>query len=55
MSIFTRLYVKVTERKGQAMAEYALIMAAVAVGGFIVYQKLGNQITTVLNTVIGDL
>lgn len=30
--------------RGQTMAEYALILAAVAVGVFIAYQGMGNAI-----------
>ena len=30
--------------KGQTMAEYALILAAVAIGVFIAYQSMGNEI-----------
>ena len=55
MHHLTRAYVKWTERKGQAMTEYALILAAVAVVAFVTYQALGTQIQTLLTTVIGDL
>ena len=49
MDKLTKLFVKVTEReKGQTMAEYALIMAAVAVIVFVAYQKMGTTITTLL-------
>jgi len=52
MDKLTKLFVKVTEReKGQTMAEYALIMAAVAVIVFVAYQKMGTTITTLLSTV----
>jgi Flp pilus assembly pilin Flp len=37
------------------MTEYALILSAVAVVAFLVYQSLGTQIGTLLTTVIGDL
>jgi Flp pilus assembly pilin Flp len=37
------------------MAEYALIMAAVAVIVFVAYQKMGTTITTLLTTVNSQL
>lgn len=37
--------------KGQTMAEYALIMAAVAVVVFIGYQTMGTEISKVLNSI----
>jgi Flp pilus assembly pilin Flp len=55
MNFLTKAYVKVSERKGQAMTEYALILAAVAVVAFVTYQTLGNKIVTLLTNVIGDL
>ena len=36
---------------GQTMAEYALIMAAVAVVAFAGYKTMGGDITTLLSTV----
>jgi Flp pilus assembly pilin Flp len=55
MSFLTKAYVRATEREGQAMTEYALVLAAIAVVSFVTYKALGNQIGTLLNTVIGDL
>jgi Flp pilus assembly pilin Flp len=50
------MFVKVREyQKGQTMAEYALIMAAVAVVVFIGYQTMGTTITTLLSTVDSKL
>jgi Flp pilus assembly pilin Flp len=47
-----RLFVKMREyQRGQTMAEYALIMAAVAVVVFVGYQTMGSTITTLLTTV----
>jgi len=52
MDKITRLFVKVREaQKGQTMAEYALIMAAVAVVVFVGYQTMGTTITKLLSTV----
>jgi Flp pilus assembly pilin Flp len=55
MEILSRAYFRATERKAQAMTEYALVLAAVAVVAFIVYRSMGNAITTLLNNVISDL
>ena len=50
------MFVKVREyQKGQTMAEYALIMAAVAVVVFAGYQTMGTTLTTLLSTVDGKL
>jgi len=55
MHLFSRIYVRITERKGQSMTEYALILSAVAVVAFAVYDNLGNQIVNVVNGIITDL
>jgi Flp pilus assembly pilin Flp len=56
MESFTKLIVKVREyQKGQTMAEYALILAAVAVVVFAGYQTMGTTITGLLTTVDGKL
>ena len=55
MAMLTKAYVRMTEPKGQAMTEYALILAAVAVVAFITYQTLGSSIKTLLSSVIADL
>jgi len=55
MNFLTRTYVRITERKGQAMTEYALILSAVAIVAIIAYQSLGNKIGTLVNNVISDL
>jgi Flp pilus assembly pilin Flp len=56
MDKITRLFVKVREaQQGQTMAEYALILAAVAVVVFIGYQLMGTTITTLLTSVDGKL
>jgi len=50
------MFVRVREfRPGQTMAEYALIMAAVAVVVFIGYQLMGTTVTTLLTSVDGKL
>ncbi len=52
MDKLTRILVRMTEgERGQTMAEYALIMAAVAVIVFVAYETMGTTITTLLGTV----
>ena len=54
--MFTKLYVKANDfARGQTMAEYALILAAVAVVVYIGYQTMGTTITTMLTTVDSSL
>jgi len=56
MDKITRLFVKVREYQGgQTMAEYALILAAVAVVVFVGYQAMGTTITSMLTNVDGQL
>ena len=52
MDQIRKLYVKADGfARGQTMAEYALILAAVAVVVFVGYQTMGTTITTMLSTV----
>jgi Flp pilus assembly pilin Flp len=52
MDLIRRAYVRADElARGQTMAEYALILAAVAVVVYIGYQVMGTTITTLLSTV----
>jgi Flp pilus assembly pilin Flp len=56
MDRITRMFVKVHEyQRGQTMAEYALILAAVAVVVFVGYQTMGTTITTLLSSVDANL
>lgn len=56
MDAITRMFVKVREyQRGQTMAEYALILAAVAVVVFAGYQLLGTNIQSALNKVDSQL
>jgi Flp pilus assembly pilin Flp len=52
MNMFAKLYVKANDfARGQTMAEYALIMAAVAVVVYVGYETMGTTITTLLGSV----
>jgi Flp pilus assembly pilin Flp len=56
MDLIRKAYVKADEMaRGQTMAEYALILAAVAVVVFVGYQLMGTTITTLLTTIDGKL
>jgi Flp pilus assembly pilin Flp len=56
MNIFTRTFVKAREwHKGQAMTEYALILAAVAVVVFVTYEVMGQDINSMVNVIDGQL
>jgi Flp pilus assembly pilin Flp len=56
MRAITKLVVRAREFcRGQTMAEYALILAAVAVVVFVGYQTMGTTITTLLTSVDGNL
>jgi Flp pilus assembly pilin Flp len=52
MNAVPKFVVRVREyNRGQTMAEYALILAAVAVVVFVAYQTMGTTITTLLGSV----
>ena len=56
MDLIRKLYVKADSfARGQTMAEYALILAAIAVIAFAGYQTMGTTITTLLTSVDGKL
>ena len=56
MEKLTEIFVKVREyQRGQTMAEYALIMSAVAVVVYVGYQTLGTTMTTLVTNVDGSL
>jgi len=56
MNKLNKWYLRLREyQEGQTMAEYGLIMAAVAVVALVAYQLLGNDIVNLVNTVAGDL
>jgi Flp pilus assembly pilin Flp len=44
-----------SERKGQSMTEYALILAAVAVVAFVTYNDMGNSVEELVDTFISDV
>jgi len=55
MNWIVKAYVKISERKGQSMTEYALIMAAIAVVVYTAYKTLGNAITNEVGNVTNAL
>lgn len=56
MDLMRKLHVRADEfARGQTMAEYALILAAVAVVVYAGYQIMGTSITTLLTSVDSKL
>ena len=56
MNYINKLMVRVRESKqGQTMTEYVLIIAAIAVAGYIAYQGLEGGINTIIATVTSEL
>ena len=56
MDLIRRLYAKLDSReRGQTMAEYALIVSAVAVVVFAGYQATGTTINTLVSTIDTNL
>ena len=56
MDLITKLYVRADAfARGQTMAEYALLLAAVAVIVYAGYQTLGTTLTTALTNVNNTL
>ena len=56
MDLIRRLYVKVdASSRGQTMAEYALIVAAIAVVAYAGYEATGTTISTLLSSVDSSL
>jgi Flp pilus assembly pilin Flp len=49
MNYINKLMVRVREsKKGQTMTEYVLIIAAIAVAGYVAYQGLEGGINTII-------
>jgi len=56
MNYFSKMLVTVRESKaGQTMTEYVLIVAAIAVAGYIAYQGLEGGINTIITNVTATL
>jgi Flp pilus assembly pilin Flp len=56
MEAISKFFVRVREyQRGQTMAEYALILSAVAVVVFVGYETMGTTITSLLSSVDGQL
>ena len=56
MNYINKLMVRVRESKqGQTMMEYVLIIAAIAVAGYIAYQGLEGGINTIIANVTATL
>ncbi len=62
MNLLTRMYVRITNatpckagQPGQTMTEYVLIIAAIAVAGYIAYQGLETGIAGLITKVTTSL
>ena len=55
MNCLLKAFVRAREEFGQSMAEYALIMAAIAVVAMVAYSTLGNNVSTLVSNVATDL
>ena len=56
MDLIRKLYVKAHGfARGQTMAEYALIVAAIAVVAYVGYEATGTTVSTLLSSVDGKL
>jgi Flp pilus assembly pilin Flp len=56
MNYINKLMVRVREsKKGQTMTEYVLIIAAIAVAGYVAYQGLEGGINTIISHVTTTL
>jgi Flp pilus assembly pilin Flp len=59
MSSLIRIYSRIVETKrsqhGQTMTEYVLIVAAIAVAGYVAYQGLETGINGIITKVTGSL
>jgi Flp pilus assembly pilin Flp len=59
MSFLTSIYSRIVEarrnQRGQTMTEYVLIIAAIAVAGYVAYQGLETGINGVITKVTGSL
>ena len=56
MNYINKLMVGIRESKtGQTMTEYVLIIAAIAVAGYIAYQGLEGGINTIISNVTATL
>jgi Flp pilus assembly pilin Flp len=59
MNVLTKLYARIVEAKrnqrGQTMTEYVLIIAAIAVAGYIAYEGLETGINGLITKVTGSL
>ena len=56
MNYINKLIMKVREsKKGQTMTEYVLIVAAIAVAGYVAYEGLEGGINTIITNVTATL
>ena len=55
LNIFTKLHLLTQRDSGQTMAEYAVVLAVIAIGVFAAFTALSGSISGALNTVAGEI
>lgn len=51
----TKCYLRLREEKGQTLAEYALILGLIAVVAITAVTLLGGHVSSLMNTVAGQI
>ncbi|HVA41782.1 MAG TPA: hypothetical protein VNF49_14030 [Candidatus Binataceae bacterium] len=54
-AMLTKLYVRAREQRGQAMPEYAVILAVIMVIALVAFKLTGTNVSATMNTVAGAL
>ncbi|HET6171535.1 MAG TPA: hypothetical protein VFD90_02945 [Gaiellales bacterium] len=54
-NLITRLYLLTQRDSGQTMAEYAVVLAVIAIGVFAAFTALSGSISGALDTVTGEI
>jgi Flp pilus assembly pilin Flp len=53
--LMIRLYTRLSEQRGQAMPEYAVIAAAIIVAAYITFGIVGTDVNSTMQTVVTAL
>jgi Flp pilus assembly pilin Flp len=54
-NLVTKLYLLTQRDSGQTMAEYAVVLAVIAIGVFVAFNALSGSISGALDTVTGEI
>jgi Flp pilus assembly pilin Flp len=55
LDLYTKLQARLAKEEGQTMAEYAVVLAVIAIGIFVALGALSGAISGALNNVTGQL